>query len=67
MSDLTIHLPEAIQRRLSQAVERAHCSEAEWVVEAVTWALEYDDDDPLVLATRTTNRLRSGRTCRQAF
>jgi hypothetical protein len=67
MNERIVHLPEALKRRLSEAVERSNCSEAEWVIEALTWALEHDQDDPLLIATRTTNRQRSGRTCRTVF
>jgi hypothetical protein len=67
MSELTIQLPQAIQRRLGEAVERANCSEAEWVIAAVEWAMEQDEEGQMPLLTRTTRRLRSGRTCRQAF
>lgn len=67
MNERIVHLPEALRRRLGEAVGRANCSEAEWVIEALTWALEYDAYDPLFPAPRTTNRVRSGHTCRAVF
>lgn len=67
MNERVVHLPEVLQRRLSEAVARSNCSESEWVIEALTWALEHDADDPLDVSSRITNRVRSGHTCRSAF
>ena len=67
MSELTISLSPALQRRLDEAVRRADCSNAEWAVAAIEWSIEQDEEGQIPLLTRTTRRLRSGHPCRTGF
>jgi predicted transcriptional regulator len=67
MSELTISLSPALQRRLDDAVKRADCSNAEWAVAAIEWAIEQDEEGQIPLLTRNTRRSRSFHSCRTAF
>jgi metal-responsive CopG/Arc/MetJ family transcriptional regulator len=67
MSEITIQLSQALQRRLDEAVERVNCSDSEWVIAAVEWSIEQDEEGQTPLLTRSTRRSRSLHSCRTAF
>ena len=57
---ITIRVPEATHERLIKAVGRARCTKTEWVLEALLWALEKDEEKPVPKAIAAAMPRRVG-------
>ena len=57
---ITIRVPESTHERLIKAVGRAECTKTEWVLEALLWALEKDEERPVPKAIQQAMPRRVG-------